>query len=606
MCGFFVSISNSALSNTSINQAMNVLSVRGPDSSGEFRDNGIFLGFRRLAILDLNVRSSQPMHSTCKRYVIVFNGEIYNFKSLRLLLEESGYIFNTESDTEVLLNMFIEFGCSMLSMLRGMFSFTIWDKLLRVCFAARDAYGIKPLYIGRSENGIILSSQVKAIIAANIISNDIDPLGDFSYWMLGSICEPYSLFKNITSLPAGSYIWVRNYNESEIVSWCDVSTEFYNATEVTKSSMSTKGIINKVNLALLDSVKSHLTADVPVGVLLSGGLDSAVICSLMVELGYKNFTAITIQFQDYKDTTKDESLQASQIAQHYGINHHIRTITFEEFEQDLQKYFTDMDLPTVDALNTWYACKAASEIGLKVVLSGLGGDELFHGYKFFRQIPKIFLIFNFGKIIPGFKSIIILISKFLSMVKKDKRWLNMPILSESILGAWLFRHNLINSEKINQISNTSKKELNTLDFLKMLEYLTGKLSKDSVIALSQLQSELYMRNQLLRDSDWASMSHGVELRVPYVDIFLLKQIQPYLSKITTLSKKDIITKGLKYKLPPSILKNRKKGFEFPVQLWLQRLDPSLKTSYRNWFNWMKYVADAYLLKIQSLQSRKIL
>jgi asparagine synthase (glutamine-hydrolysing) len=268
-------------------------------------------------------------------------------------------------------------------------------------------------------------------------------------------------------------------------------------------------------------VKYHLVSEVPVGIFLSGGIDSAVLTGLITQSGFKDLIGITVYFEEYLKTPLHELTAAKKIAEHFGIKHYARKVTKKEFLNDLPKIMNAMDQPTIDGINTWYASKAAAELKLKVVLSGVGGDELFFGYNHFKQIAKFESLLKIFRNVSFFRLIIILIGKLLYLIKNNSKFKFLNNYLDTILNLWILKRSVSCTEDI----NCNKK-------LKIFSYIQksiGKLSKNSYLALAELESKLYLRNQLLRDSDWASMSHGVELRTPFVDFHLLNSLKKIIS-----------------------------------------------------------------------------
>ena len=284
MCGFIAAVARlgTAIETTALKRALDQMHRRGPDAEGIWQEPGVQLGHRRLAILDLDMRANQPMHSDCDRYVIVFNGEIYNFHALRSDLIAKGMQFHTTSDTEVLLALFAREGAAMLSRLRGMFAFVIWDRTTRRAFAARDPYGIKPLYWAQTTNGVLLASQVQALLATGLIARTPCARGQASFWLLGSVPEPHTWYQDIQALQAGHCAWIEEGRMGQPQRWWDVA----NAWRTAPTTPPPLGEVReRARAALRESVKAHLVADVPVGVFLSGGIDSGVLAGLMVEAG---------------------------------------------------------------------------------------------------------------------------------------------------------------------------------------------------------------------------------------------------------------------------------------------------------------------------------
>lgn len=560
MCGFVASFGKK-LDYESLDKALSKLKRRGPDSKGTWSEDSVFLGSRRLAIFDLNERSNQPMTSISQRYVLVFNGAIYNYKSLRDFLIKNGVILKTYSDTEVILELFALEGKKMLHRLEGMFAFVIWDKESKEAFAARDAYGIKPLYFELSSDGIILSSQVKAILSTNQIIYEKDIYSDFSFNNFGYVIEPNTWFKKIKSLEAGNYIVIKKGKITEKKKWFNLEKLWVIADS--EKIINELDCISPIKKAIMDSVKKHLVADVPVGIFLSGGIDSALLASLISKNFKKNITAITILFEDFENSSNDETLQAKKIADELGIKHHIFRVTQAEFRTDLPKIFEAMDQPSIDGVNVWYASKAASNLNLKVIFSGLGGDEIFFGYDHYKKIPMFLNILNFSKKIPALTLILKLILKLIGFFKKDSRWKSIIKNSNSIFNLWFLKRSVSKSniETLNKESDLNEfysqfinKELN-------LEF------KNSKIKLSQLDSIFYMRNQLLRDSDWASMYHGVELRTPFVDTKLIEKLSPLMTSYSFYKNKEVLKECFKNELSAELFLRKKKGFQTPIKNW---------------------------------------
>ena len=274
MCGLLAAVTESPLPQASVSAALQRMFRRGPDDQGVWQEAGVCLGHRRLAILDLDARAAQPMHSSCGRFVIAFNGEIYNFRELRQDLEARGIAFHTTSDTEVILALFAAEGEAMLPRLHGMFALVIWDRMARRAFAARDPYGIKPLYIATTQGGVLLASQVKALLATGLVSHAPDHRGQAGFWMLGSVPEPHTWYRDICALPAGHCVWIEQGRQASSCCWHDIGEAWRGATDFQAPAGEVR---ERVRAVLRESVARHLVADVPVGVFLSGGIDSGAL-----------------------------------------------------------------------------------------------------------------------------------------------------------------------------------------------------------------------------------------------------------------------------------------------------------------------------------------
>jgi len=348
--------------------------ARGPDGKGEWfsQNNRVALGHRRLAIIDLSENAAQPMVTKDDQYVISFNGEIYNYKSIRKGLEQKGYKFHSNSDTEVLLHLYADKGEEMVHDLRGMFAFALWDEKKQAMLLVRDPYGIKPLYYADDGWTLRLASQVKAIMAGGKVSRQVEPAGIVGFYLFGSVPEPYTTYQQIRSVPAGSYLWVDSTGPSEPIKYFSLSRIW---AESRQEESNKEELQAKTREALLDSVKHHMVADVPVGAFLSAGIDSGALVGLMSELknGGQQIKTICLAFEEFKSTHDDESLLAAKVAEQYGTQHTTHYVSEQEFKQELPKILEAMDQPTIDGVNTWFVAKAAKEQGLKVAISGLGG-----------------------------------------------------------------------------------------------------------------------------------------------------------------------------------------------------------------------------------------
>lgn len=544
----------------------NKMLERGPDANGLFFDEGIVLGHRRLSILDLNPRSNQPLTSEDNNFTIIFNGEIYNFRQLRTELRSKGIQFRTDSDTEVLLELYRLYGESFLHKLQGMFAFAIWDRQKKNIFLARDAYGIKPLYYSNDRNRFIFASQVKALQASRFVSNASEYAGLAGFYLWGSVPEPWTCIEGVFALEAGHCMTVKvdsdGVNSSIPRLWHDIRNEW-----LIKSPSISKNILeSRVKDAVTDSIRRHLVSDVPIGVFLSGGIDSAVVAGIASQFN-SQIEGITIGFKEFEGSLDDEVPLAREIANYYGIKHHIRMVTRDEFLADLPLIKQAMDQPSIDGINTWFASKAAAERGYKVVLSGIGGDELFAGYPSFSQIP----------ILAAFKGTGYLFRNSIgkAIAGKFARFMMQPKLADffefvgSVEGLYFLKRGLFLPGELPFIIGAETTGL-------AIEKLGGHPPlgnqflelKDSIAKVGMLESTQYLRNQLLRDSDWASMAHSIELRTPLVDATLLHELARFTPQFSRGVGKKILANSPKKPLPQSIINRPKTGFSIPQKKWI--------------------------------------
>lgn len=573
MCGIAGFISTRGASKVSardvVRRMTDRMSARGPDAEGIWAGEGVTLGHRRLAILDLDARANQPMMSSDGRYTIVFNGEIYNFRELRRELEADGVGFRTTSDTEVLLALFARQGERMLPRLRGMFAFAIWDTQSLDLFLARDPYGIKPLYYTRTRHGLIFASQVKALLASGLVSLEREPAGLAGFYLWGSVPEPWTLYRDVFALSAGHWLRVRAGVADAPVCWLDIRLHWQGEGCET----SAHELQERVRQAVMDSVRAHLVADVPVSVFLSGGIDSGVTAGLASELG-ANVEGITIGFEELAGRHEDEAPVAAAIAAHYGLPHHVRMVSRAEFEQDIPRILDAMDQPSIDGVNTWFASKAAAERGYKVVLSGIGGDELFCGYSLFRQIPLQAALGRAIAAIPGARALLGAPYAYLAKSRSQPKLAGVPAFMGSLEGAYFLRRGLFLPTELPALlgGDMAREGLARLD-----GFHPGMISvkaRDGAAAVGLLESTLYLRNQLLRDSDWASMGHSLELRTPLVDTKLLESLGPFTSCFAGSAGKVMLARSPMKSLPDPVLNRPKTGFSLPMATWFSDATPS--------------------------------
>ncbi|MCC6134842.1 MAG: asparagine synthase (glutamine-hydrolyzing) [Gammaproteobacteria bacterium] len=546
--------------------------ARGPDAEGLWSGEGVVLGHRRLAILDLDARSNQPMVSSCGRYVIVFNGEIYNFRALRRDLEADGATFRTTSDTEVLLALYARDGERMLPKLRGMFAFAIWDTTARELFLARDPYGIKPLYYAQTPQGFIFASQVKALLASGWVSQELEPAGLAGFYLWGSVPEPWTLYRDVFALPAGHWLKARAGVMAAPVCWHDIRAHWQGASSPSPQPSPANGsgsqpLPERVREAMRDSVRAHLVADVPVSVFLSGGIDSGTVAGLAAELGAQ-VEGITIGFEEFAGRHDDETPVAQAIAAHYGLRHHVRHVTRAEFEQDLPRILDAMDQPSVDGVNTWFASKAAAERGYKVVLSGVGGDELFCGYPSFRQIPRMAALGRAVAAIPGVRSLLSAPCAWLARYRSQPKFTAIPEWMDSLEGGYFLRRSLFLPAELPALMGEEPAREGLERLGGTPPGMTPAQARDGAAAVGLLESVHYLRNQLLRDSDWASMGHSLELRTPLVDAKVLEALGLWVTGFAGGAGKAMLARSPAKPLPDAVINRPKTGFGLPMAAWL--------------------------------------
>lgn len=545
--------------------------ARGPDGQGTWWNESrrCAFGHRRLSIQDLSDRASQPMVSDDSRFVVVFNGEIYNYPELRAELEAEGVVFRTTSDTEALLHLYARDGGEMAHRLRGMFAFAIWDENRSGLFLARDPYGIKPLYVANDGRTLRFASQVKALLAGANVSRDPDPAGIVSFHLFGSVSEPFTLYRQIRALPAGHTQWIDANGPREPSSFSNVASIL---AEGARDSAPAAELAERVRAGVLDSVRAHLLADVEVGVFLSGGVDSGALLGLMRDAGQKELRAVTLAFDEFGGTEEDESPLAARVAARYGADHIVRRVSEREFRDDLSAILDAMDQPSIDGVNIWFVSKAAKEAGLKVAISGLGGDELLAGYPSFTDLPRWRRQFGSFAAIPGLGRLARTLLQAIAPTYTRTRPKASSVLeyASSWEGAYLLRRGLYLPHEIADIIDADVVR-EGLQNLQPLQRLRGCFVPDPGSdngRICALESSHYMRNQLLRDADWAGMAHSLEIRVPLVDGALLRSIAPSIGGLKPSHGKAALANAPSLPLPSEVVNRSKTGFGVPTSDWM--------------------------------------
>jgi asparagine synthase (glutamine-hydrolysing) len=550
------------------------MAARGPDGVGAFLadDGRIGLGHRRLSIIDLSDAGNQPMSSADGKRIVTFNGEIYNYRELRRRLEARGFVFRSQSDTEVLLHLYADKGEAMVHDLRGMFAFAVWDAAKRTLLLARDPYGIKPLYYSDDGWTFRFASQVKALLAGGGISRDPDPAGVVGFYTLGSVPEPFTIWSAIHCLPAGATVLVDRMGAQAPQRYHSIAAVYRDGGQRKQSPSED---VAEVREALRESVRDHLVADVPVGAFLSAGIDSGALVGLMRDVGARDIQTITVGFEEFRGRREDETALAGEVASNYETRHTTRFVTRSEFEADLPRIIEAMDQPSIDGVNTWFVSKAAHELGLKVAISGLGGDELFGGYPSFRDIPRWVSAFGLASRIPMLGGAArIMFSQLSGAFGVSPKSAGMIELGGSYAGAYLLKRGLFMPWELGQTldQDTITQGLRRLAPLRLIDREIEPRPLTAFGRVATLESSLYMRNQLLRDTDWASMAHSLEVRVPLVDSVLLARTVPIVSR-RELDGKQFLANAPTRPLPATVVGRAKTGFATPIQSWMRASFP---------------------------------
>jgi len=565
-------------------EAMNErMRPRGPDAGGIWvaGDARVGLAARRLAIIDLSPEGTQPMTDVDGELHIVFNGEIYNHRELRARLERLGARFHSTSDTEVLLQMYRHDGEAMVELLNGMFSFAIWDARARRLFVARDAYGIKPLYIADDGKTLRFASTVKTLLAGGRVSAAHDPAGIAGFWLLGSVPEPFTIHRAIRAVEAGTCFSVDANGISPARRFYSIAATFAHA----RCQETIADLVEPATLLrefITESLRYHLVSDVPVGAFLSSGIDSTALAALAAAAGQPPRT-VTVTFDELRGRNEDEAPLAERFARERGLTHTTRMVTRAEFRDDLPRIFDAMDQPTIDGVNTWFVSKAAAEAGLKVAISGLGGDELFGSYPAFRALPRLTRLAR----LP--------LATWLARVARNPKAKYVGQYAQTYAGAYVVKRGLFMPDDLPALMgrDAAAEAAERFDVLGHAAHALDPDPDTTFGRVAALEASLYMRNQLLRDTDWASMAHSLEVRTPLVAAALLRQIAPLLLARGERCK-QYFAASPEPPLPAWLRTRMKTGFSVPLKEWMA-LEPDGTTTRMR--SWARIVAERFAIGV---------
>lgn len=577
MCGIngILGLKDSALAKGKV-QAMNIaMKHRGPDDEGLFVNEEIVLGHRRLSIIDLSAAGHQPMSSYDGRFQIVYNGELYNFKELKFELtrvisgsNQQAYFFQTNTDTEVIISAYARWGKECVNYFNGMYAFAIWDNLKKELFIARDRLGIKPLYYFYTNNILAFSSEIRSLLASELIPRKLDENSLVDYLRYQTVHAPHTIVKGVKMLMPGHYMKSNN-DKITIHSYWDLKKNISHASD----GRSYLEVCKDVNELLTKAVERRLIADVPFGAFLSGGIDSSAIVGLMSKVSAEKVKTFSVTFDESEFS---ESKYAQLIAKKFNTDHHEIKLSPEDFLTELPNALKAMDHPGGDGPNTYIVSKATKEAGITMALSGLGGDELFAGYDVFKRSlelnKKVWLnaVPQFMRGVGG------------SVLTKAKP----GVASEKI--AEFLKQDSINFKSFYPLSRQVLMDKDIATILKKKELTANRVSEiiaintdvtlsgvegrqSSIISqVSIAEISTYMQNVLLGDADQMSMAHALEVRVPFIDYTLVEYVLGVPDKYkSTSSPKKLLVDSLGDLLPSEIVNRPKMGFTFPWKEWIK-------------------------------------
>lgn len=579
---------------TLIQRMQSKLRHRGPDDQGIYisTDRQAAIAHTRLSILDLSPAGHQPMSLADGRYWITFNGEIYNFRELRSTLVAQGEQFHSQTDTEIILKLYQRLGTDCVHQLRGMFAFAIWDDLEKTCFIARDPLGIKPLYYWQAGSTLVFASELRAILATELPTISLSMEGLYGYLVSGSVPEPYTLIEGIHCLAAGH--WLRWHSGS-------ITQSQYWQINFTSEAIGQPDAAQKVRHALIDSIKHHFISDVPVGIFLSGGIDSTAIVALASQTQANQLHTYSIAFEE---SDWNEGEIAGKVAEHFGTKHTEYKITASLGRKLFPQYLAAIDQPSIDGFNTFCVSQIAHKDGTKVVLSGLGGDELFGGYKSFQKVPQMVRVSSRLKAFHPLSTLLGMGLEYWGNSPQVKRLGDFLQQTPNSAAAYRSFRGIFSHSEACAIAKRYFPD-RVLPIHPKSNPSPNLPSLEDEVSL--LEISCYMRNQLLRDSDVMSMAWGLELRVPLVDRVLLEAISSIPSSMRLAPGKQLLIQAVP-ELPTWVVNRPKQGFLFPFEQWMtgewgndflecnDDKNISLKPWYRRWSlallqHWWEQVAE---------------
>jgi asparagine synthase (glutamine-hydrolysing) len=580
MCGIIgILARNTQIPPAVLEQATRSLAHRGPDDSGIvlLKDTQpeaveIGLGHRRLAILDLSSLGHQPMRDLVTGNWIVFNGEIYNFRELRKELEAAGVEFKSHSDTEVILAAYRVWGESCLTRLGGMFAFALWDAPRKRLLLARDPMGIKPLYYHQSEQNFIFASEVRTLLQTGLVPRKADPTGVLSYLAFGSVYEPWTIVEGVMSVPPGHVLTVENGSFSSRAYWNPLQSSW--RAESDASSGNGTATTDRLPAILSDAVLSHLVSDVPVGVFLSGGIDSSALVAILSQNSVRANTFSLV----FQEAEFNEGQYSREVARRFGTEHHEIPVSQQGMLAVLPEALCAMDQPTIDGVNTYLVSAKTRAAGVKVALTGLGADEMFAGYSNFRRVPKMEVFSKRFARLPRLarRPLAASVALFAGRDDRSRKLAQLATGHDSMVHPYFLVRMLFGASEREVLFGEEKPGARHGDSERALEsVLRESIERSSILdpvnRVSYLESHCYMRNTLLRDSDFMSMAHGLELRVPFLNRALVEACFriPGERKLQGNSPKGLLLASLGVELPKEIVNRPKRGFTLPFERWLR-------------------------------------
>jgi len=558
MCGICGGVTDS---NLDIENMVQTIQHRGPDFQGIYRDNSVYLGHARLSILDLSIEANQPMKSENSQYILIYNGEIYNFQSIKNSLDNLGYSFKTHSDTEIILNGFIEWGIELFEKLNGMFAFSIYDKQAQKIYIVRDRFGIKPLYYFFDNNNLVFASEIKAILTSNLISKELSYQGLYEYMHFSSTLGESTFYNGIKKLKSGYYI------EYDIISKSlNITSYKLNYNIITSTHSLDEAIFNIKDL-FEQSVKRQLIADVPIGIFLSGGIDSTAITA-MASKHYKGKLKTFSAGFDF-DKGFNELPNAKFISEKFNTEHYEFHIKGDDTIAVLEKVNYYFDQPFADAANIpLYLMSQELKGKHKVILQGDGGDELFAGYSQYFRVKNEKSFRLFSHIITSISPFIPKSSRYYRMLRSMYA---MTQKNRALIPARFYSQEMVTESSLTLFKEEYRDKLSNINpFIRHLELHPNFKDMDLLQEMLYTDMNVILPDQYLEKVDRATMANSIEVRVPFLDNDLAKYAMslPSKYKVKGKEKKYLLKRAFDGVVPNKILFGKKRGFGVPFSYWL--------------------------------------
>ncbi len=541
------------------------LAHRGPDGEGVYASDGVLLVHRRLAIIAPGPGAAQPMASHDGRHQLAYNGEVYNHRELRAELESHGETFRTASDTEVLLRLLVREGPAALTRVRGMFAVALWDGRERALLLARDRFGIKPLYLSSTSRSVAFASEVGALRRAGLVPRTISAAGVLAYLHWASIPAPLTWLDDVEALQPATWRRYTSDGQWTTGAFADPANAYVDA-DIHPDEATLR---DTAAAAVRQSVRAHLVADVPVGVFLSGGIDSGAIVSAAREVTATDLRTFTVVVDEAEYS---EAADAERVARMFGTTHHVLSVDATRISHDLPSIVQHLDQPTADAVNTYYVSRAVAASGIKAVLSGVGGDEMFGGYPSFERLPAALTM---SRVLGPAMHVTRAMAAVALPAWRAAKWRHFAQDPDIAQGYRALRGFFMPEEMsslLGPVLTDSGVRAAAEERLAGAEeqIFSAGGAERPLASVARLETRGFLRGQLLRDIDAMSMAHGLEVRVPFVDADLQRVVWPALASHPSLVKgKTLLHETLARRLPPEVTDRPKRGFTLPFAEWMR-------------------------------------